>query len=72
MTTSKMKNKTMPNQPLDEGDKIEMSLSVSQEYQTVRVGATSTIRPGESPRQAYVRLGDFLEEMADEEMQRLL
>ena len=41
---------------LSPGDTLEFSLTLSENYQTVRSGATTTIREGETPEQAQARL----------------
>ena len=41
------------------GDSIEFSITLSHDYQTVRSGCTTTIRPGETAEQAQERAEGF-------------
>lgn len=48
--------------PLDEGDGIEVSITISEPgtYQSVRYGVSTTIRPGESVEETQKRAEDFV------------
>ena len=47
-------------EPLDEGDTIELSVTLNENYQAVRAGASTTIRAGESVEAAQRRLRTLL------------
>jgi len=51
-----VQKQAVPVKLLDEGDTVELAVTLSQNYNTVRVAASSTVRPGESPQGAYDRL----------------
>lgn len=56
---------------LSEGDTIEYSCSLSHNYNNIKAGATTTIRPGESEDDAMDRLKAFTHAKALESLEEL-
>jgi hypothetical protein len=60
-------------EPLDEGDTIEVSITISEvgTYQSARYGVSITIRPGETVAAAQKRAEDFVFEHAQRILEEL-
>ena len=58
-TARPVRKRPVPKPVLDEGDTIELSVTLSENYQTVKAGATTTLRPGERVEDAQERLREL-------------
>ena len=54
----------LPARLLNEGDTVEFAISLSHNYQSVKSGATTTIRKGETAQEAQDRLEMFVTAIA--------
>jgi hypothetical protein len=52
--------KSLPARLLNEGDTIEFAITLSHNYNTVKSGATTTIREGETVAEAHERLKAYV------------
>lgn len=60
------------SEPLDAGDVIEVAVTLSVDYNSVRYGATSTIRDDETVEEAQKRVEDFVFENASRVLDEIL
>jgi hypothetical protein len=51
--------------PLDEGDTVEMAITLSKDYNSVKVGVTTTVRSGEDPEDTFQRAYDVCVEQGE-------